>query len=858
MKKHNFFKRTVCIAAAAAALFTSAAIPFPAAAAEDDATETIDVSTLPDHIENGDFESPKVVDIVGDLKNPNDTYNDIPIINNPGSNITFRADNPWLVMSEEIYNNATYNEFYWKTTASDKRIEIGTDNVSDANMQSFWGTGNSDNLTAGHNDQFAELVAEEQASLYQNIKTEPGSVLSWSLMHRGRYHSSTDGKDTMALFIGPAQDGLTKAQGTGNNDIFMQLAQLLTLNYSSLEEGMERVQRTLYSKPVHDGDVIDATFVSNNPGGDYTEKWTCWIITDDNDQWNTYSNIYTVPENQTATTFAFTALTGAFNDNVDADYNQGNCLDNITFGKYYPLTVTTTEGGSATVFYKSNGENITATNDNPVYINVEDGSHVSFSVTPDTNYTYVGAYKDGTFVAPDAQHDNNLSVIMDTSHVEHLMFSKNAHVTYDLNGGSINNSTERIEHEYNYYKTNNNAPSTPTIDEGEFLGWRVFSNGKEITSDGNLVPSEHSVKYNATIEGSEEKSTIEISYGNEHSYTIDTDDDSTVMLLAVYSHVIEAQPCTRYIGEISDKHNDNTGGTVTITINNSNDSYGTNLPINYGDTYTVTATPNKGFKFIGWYYENPNTGGLESITTGIENNNGISKHTGTFAFRSNLKIHALFDEIILTPYLSVVAADPTAENELKEAGIDTSHGDVKLFGESNAVYKNNTYGGSKYGNTIATGFFAEREFKLNDNNSIDLSGVWTINIPAHGSYFKMKDVDEIDSNHILEEPVVPCDKAESNPGAIYKAQQGSNNYNRQVKFSVGGTTITGGNAQVTFGIVIDNLYAPNAQAGFRVNGTSSNKLDNSNSVPATTEQPYDQSKLDAIGSTSSTDTQPID
>lgn len=48
------------------------------------------MSTLPDHIENGDFESPKVVDIVGDLKNPNDTYNDIPIINNPGSNITFR------------------------------------------------------------------------------------------------------------------------------------------------------------------------------------------------------------------------------------------------------------------------------------------------------------------------------------------------------------------------------------------------------------------------------------------------------------------------------------------------------------------------------------------------------------------------------------------------------------------------------------------------------------------------------------------------------------------------------------------------------------------------------------------------
>lgn len=762
-------------------------------------------------------------------------------------------------MSEDIYNSATDNKFYWKTTASDKRIEIGTDNVSEANMRSFWGTGNSDNLTAGHNDQFAELVAEEQASLYQNIKTEPGSVLSWSLMHRGRYHSSTGGKDTMALFIGPAQDGLTKATGTGNNDIFMQLAQLLTLNYSSLEEGMERVQRTLYSKPVHDGDVIDATFVSNNPGGDYTEKWTCWIITDDNDQWNTYRDVYTVPEGQTATTFAFTALTGAFNDNVDADYNQGNCLDNITFGKYYPLTVTTTEGGQANIF-DTDGSSVSATYTEPFYRTYAEGSRIPFvSITQTAydGYTYVGAFIDGVFQPRGDSANDHLSVTMNTSHVEHLMFSRNAYVTYDLNGGSINNKPNRIEHEYSFYNTLQNDPGTPTIKDGTFLGWRVFSNGEEITSNDELIPAEHSIKYNATVEGTDEP-TIEITYGDNRKYTINTSNDSTVMLLAVYSYTINAQPCTRYFGEGEDVHNDNTGGTVKIEANDqSSDS---KLPINSGDTYTITATPKNGFKFIGWYYEDPINNTLEPITTGVANDDttGISTLTETFAYQSSRNVHALFDESPLTPYLSVVAADQQAADDLTKAGINTSHGDVELFGESNAVYENNTYGGSKYGNTIATGFFAEREFELNNNNSIDLSGVWTINIPALGSYFKMKDVDEIVSDHILEEPVVPCDKAESNPGAIYKARQGSNNYNRQVKFSVGGTTITGGNARVTFGIVIDNLYAPNAQAGFRVNGTSSNELDNSNSVPATTEQPYDQSKLDAIGSTSNTDTQQID
>ena len=189
-----------------------------------------------------------------------------------------------------------------------------------------------------------------------------------------------------------------------------------------------RDRRTLYSKPVHDGDVIDETFVSNNPGGDYTEKWTCWIITDDNDQWNTYRDVYTVPEGQTATTFAFTALTGAFNDNVDADYNQGNCLDNITFGKYYPLTVTTTEGGSANIYYTSSGDFVTATYDNPVHINFENNFKVSVSNNAQENYTYVGALVDNNFRSP----TESLLVTMDTSHVEHLMFSRNAYVTYCL------------------------------------------------------------------------------------------------------------------------------------------------------------------------------------------------------------------------------------------------------------------------------------------------------------------------------------------------------------------------------------------------------------------------------------------
>ena len=48
--------------------------------------------------------------------------------------------------------------------------------------------------------QAAELNADEQSSLYQSIKTTPGSFVKWGISHHGR-----NGYDTMLLVIGPKQ-----------------------------------------------------------------------------------------------------------------------------------------------------------------------------------------------------------------------------------------------------------------------------------------------------------------------------------------------------------------------------------------------------------------------------------------------------------------------------------------------------------------------------------------------------------------------------------------------------------------------------------------------------------------------------
>ncbi|MEV6809945.1 CARDB domain-containing protein [Streptomyces sp. NPDC051132] len=71
----------------------------------------------------------------------------------------------------------------WRTSASDHMIEL-------------WRSG-FNGVPAAEGAQFAELNANEVATLYQDLPTTPGTKLYWRLYHRGRL-----GQDTMALDIG--------------------------------------------------------------------------------------------------------------------------------------------------------------------------------------------------------------------------------------------------------------------------------------------------------------------------------------------------------------------------------------------------------------------------------------------------------------------------------------------------------------------------------------------------------------------------------------------------------------------------------------------------------------------------------
>jgi len=86
---------------------------------------------------------------------------------------------------------------YWRTTATDGMIEQ-------------WGNGFNGggvNVPAYNGTYFMELEANLYGALYQDVYTSPGTKLSWSFAHRGRF-----GADTCLLKIGTPENPITQGQ----------------------------------------------------------------------------------------------------------------------------------------------------------------------------------------------------------------------------------------------------------------------------------------------------------------------------------------------------------------------------------------------------------------------------------------------------------------------------------------------------------------------------------------------------------------------------------------------------------------------------------------------------------------------
>ena len=260
---------------------------------------------------------------------------------------------------------------YWNTTAFQGKIELFKKNT---------GTYiNGVTLEPKDGSIAAELNADEESTLYQNVKTTPSSIYEWGLDHGAR-----NGTDTMALVIGPKQSvDPSKPSKAGRDQLMQMVDWLIKQGKTSVKTSAGLGERlTVYSKKFAASGAFEDNAGNNafslTPSTIYTEEWHIWIMsssraTSGTNPWNSYGSnaegsagsgngsgsttvdlskyyLYTVPAGQTDTLFGFVSV-GYVDSTTTADKAKtyGNFLDNINFQLYHPLSGSSTTHGSAVI-----------------------------------------------------------------------------------------------------------------------------------------------------------------------------------------------------------------------------------------------------------------------------------------------------------------------------------------------------------------------------------------------------------------------------------------------------------------------------------------------------------------------------
>lgn len=257
----------------------------------------------------------------------------------------------------------------WKTTASDDCIELANikngksyleaqcdeyGNNWKVNSINYGGIAFGATSTPNGTDQFAELNANREGALYQDVLTKPGLTMNWKFSHKARTRMAIDidkkqpdyqnnnvlmpGKktaDTMAMVIAPLElvEDITTQR---------DLEELLT------KCGNSTGVHTINGYGTH-GDpkkayqvyvVYDSSEIKGYNGWvNYNGFW--YRRNYSTSSWNTRSDTYTVPEGQYLTRFFFVAVDTVFQD---GNLRVGNLLDDVWFAQEAPPAPTDGSG----------------------------------------------------------------------------------------------------------------------------------------------------------------------------------------------------------------------------------------------------------------------------------------------------------------------------------------------------------------------------------------------------------------------------------------------------------------------------------------------------------------------------------
>lgn len=247
-------------------------------------TDTVYIKYISYNIENGSFETPTI----------NSGYS--------------------YVSSEKVVS--------WNTTSISNQIEVAkihNNNNEHLNLTSA----NIVDSTLPDGNQFAEINANEKASLFQNFSVTAGETYNWNLHHRGR-----GGQEVMALIIGNYQENEPKKASVSSDDQFNSMIKwLLDNNTLDLKVPTKKTKYKIYS-PTFDSsgsfEGNDNDLFSYKSDSVHTQEWDIWIISSSNSKWFEYSDSYTPTSNEIV--FALCSVLS-----IKSDLSYGNLIDKVSF-----------------------------------------------------------------------------------------------------------------------------------------------------------------------------------------------------------------------------------------------------------------------------------------------------------------------------------------------------------------------------------------------------------------------------------------------------------------------------------------------------------------------------------------------
>lgn len=544
--------------------------------------------------------------------------------------------------------NATESPFPnigWSTTASDYMVEIGTLRGG----KDAYGLGvvfntvtyNAPSIREG--DQFAELNADQESSLYQIVDTDPGKMYKWGLSHRGR-----SGLDTMALVIGPNQTYVPKKTSAEARDQMMQIVDWLyaqtdvVLDVPNQTQGCSNEIKLYTPKFNSNGgfETNDKIF-SWYQDETHTEEWSVWVIASSNDTWHDYGELnssatykyeYVVPQGQEDTIFGFVSVNSAPRDDGKRDKTYGNLLDSIEFKEYYYVDSSFDGNENIGHVYIKEGEG----HDDTFIFDDETKPDSGWAIAGSTilihfkagQRTFIGAYVNGKFVPEnqwgykeETQEYFYLFENVDSALVINVVYQAQQVIydsrssfpyQYDLekpdSGSEVPMGNGAAEGLFPTYTSH-----APTADDGwKFVGWKYIDHK---TGTTHIFDAVHIVKC------SENQTTLSIwEVDGSEPVVDDIPYEEGILFLAEWKY--RQRAIAQTFDTLTDRYVIGTdGGTVDIKVavgtavdvkDYEEDSkivgrelYTANTYTNNGninDTYINVVAKNKtGYVFSGWY-----------------------------------------------------------------------------------------------------------------------------------------------------------------------------------------------------------------------------------------------------------------